>query len=158
MIVDCRAWLLVRHSGAASSNLEGSRAAAHGAFDTQDFLRGHRGRGTVAASTLHRSERNAWKSLRGRPSGRQATLGLCSTLSHPSIRLLKAVQEWLDVRDRVVGLCCEAELAELSAVELDLLSERDISKHLRSHDRSDDRAHHWAKSAENARTHTTPAS
>lgn len=39
---------------------------------------------------------------------------------------LVAVLERLGVRDRVLGLYCEAELGELSPTELDLLTERDV--------------------------------
>jgi hypothetical protein len=39
---------------------------------------------------------------------------------------LLAVLDRLALRDRVVGLYCEAELGELSAVELDLLTDRDV--------------------------------
>jgi len=39
---------------------------------------------------------------------------------------LLAMLDRLALRDRVVGLYCEAELGELSAVELDLITERDV--------------------------------
>lgn len=37
-----------------------------------------------------------------------------------------AVLDRLEVRNRVVGLYCEAELAELSPAQLSLLTERDV--------------------------------